>query len=927
MIATPDSRWERIKELFANLRPLEPAERARLLDEQCGGEPELRADVEELLNNYDEASGFFKRFPDLANVAANLSLRTFSVGDTVAGRFRIVDFLGQGGMGEVYEAEDLTLSHEHIALKTLRASATADENAIHRLNRELQLARSITHVNVCRVHDVGLHHTASGSPIYFFTMELLKGDTLGARLRLGTMTTTAALPLVRQMVMGLHAAHSAGVVHGDLKPGNVMLVPSPDGTERVAITDFGLARWMPPGAALLSTTTQSFGGGTLAYMAPEQMWSRGATPATDIYALGIIMYELVTGQHPFMGESALDLALGKKPSLGLPPEVDSRWQTAIQKCLQPRPDKRFTSVLDVINELEGKPQPKAKWWIAATAAVSAATLLSLPGVRHELTTLSTWFNKPERTIALMPFENAPRTPEGDAWSAGLTAVVTDHLGSLSRDLGGLRIVPAAEVIGTGLDTLALVQSTLGANLIITGRVSDETGQKALALTLNEASRDALTVRKSERVTITSDDDAFVEKDVLTGITRMLGLTASAAVVQKLEKGMVQPVAEHTYLLGRGYLANGALLPAITALESAVERDGASALTHAALSNAYLDQYDATNNRAFVSKAQTSADAAVDRDPDNARFHVIRARVYRVTSQRERAIQELQRALDLDPDIPDAHRYLAEAYSASGALDKAEEQYRDEIRRHPQYWRAYNTFGAYLYFHGRYSEAATNFVKASEYAPANVTVIANLAGIYLFQGRFAAAENECAKGLKLTPDAVLYNNLGWAYIFQGKFADAIEPLKRAVQLPKADPVVWSSLARACRWEGHHPEEAKAAYETALQLSNEYLYVNPENTEIRSNLGYLLAEAGRGAEALREDSATLAAAPTDALALFTSALTHELTGDRAGAVKALEAAARHGHSMAQIRTHPDLKALRTDPRFQPVLGMAPETSGRR
>ena len=231
--------------------------------------------------------------------------RLFVDGVILAERFRIVRMLGAGGMGEVYEAEDMVLSRERIALKTLRASFAADEASIERLRKELLLARRITHPNVCRVHDVYEHHTPSSNRVLFFTMELLEGETLADRLSRETLTSTTALPIARQIGAALQAAHLVRVAHGDLKPANIILARSDTTRERVVVTDFGLARALPVGSGVVSTSGVSRPWGTPAYMAPEQLLSGIVTRATDIYAFGVILCELVTGQRPFTDGSPM----------------------------------------------------------------------------------------------------------------------------------------------------------------------------------------------------------------------------------------------------------------------------------------------------------------------------------------------------------------------------------------------------------------------------------------------------------------------------------------------------------------------------------------------------------------------------------------------------------------------------------------------
>ena len=221
----------------------------------------------------------------------------------------------------------------------------SEERAVERLKRELALARHITHSNVCRVFDVDQHRTASALPITFFTMELLEGETLAQRLRArGTLTTTEALPLIKQMASALGAAHVAGIVHGDLKPGNMMLVPSADASdqERLVVTDFGLAR-------PLSLTTNALtmiarpGVGTPAYMAPEQIAGTRLTPQTDIFALGVVVQEMISG-------SPISARVPLEP----------RWRAAIEKCLQRDTAARFKTAGN------SSARSKRRWWRGGT---------------------------------------------------------------------------------------------------------------------------------------------------------------------------------------------------------------------------------------------------------------------------------------------------------------------------------------------------------------------------------------------------------------------------------------------------------------------------------------------------------------------------------------------------------------------------------
>jgi serine/threonine protein kinase len=283
-------------------------------------------------------------------------------GELVAQRYRIVRLIGAGAVGEVYEAQDETIG-EAVALKTLRQGVD-DAVSIERFRREIQLARKVTHHNVCRTFDVGHHALPDGKPLVFITMELLRGESLADRLGArGRFDVAEALPLVRQMAAGLGAAHAVSVIHRDFKPGNLVLVDEPGGT-RVVITDFGLARNYALDETSITVTGEAVG--TPLYMAPEQVVT-GKTPimpATDVYALGNVMYEMVTGQLPFKGNSITVMAIKRfreavpSPRLVVP-DLDVRWERAILRCLEREPSARFQSAGEVIAALTADAPPPA----------------------------------------------------------------------------------------------------------------------------------------------------------------------------------------------------------------------------------------------------------------------------------------------------------------------------------------------------------------------------------------------------------------------------------------------------------------------------------------------------------------------------------------------------------------------------------------
>jgi len=296
------------------------------------------------------------------------AFRTFQPGEVIAERYRIARFLAQGGMGEVYEAEDLEL-RQKVALKTIAANAgsgSTDGSTLDRFRREIALARTVTHPNVCRIFDLGQHRPVPrpGRPappkVLFLTMELLEGETLADRLRrAGRFDPEEAFPLVRQMAAALGAAHDARVVHRDFKSENVFLVPIGDDV-RAVVTDFGVARGAAGNDAFATRMTGAGIVGTPAYMAPEQVEGREVTPAADVYALGVVLYEMMTGELPFSGKGPLATAVSRlkeppPPPTRHRPDLPPHWERAILQCLERHVEKRFSSVGQVVSALAVRP--------------------------------------------------------------------------------------------------------------------------------------------------------------------------------------------------------------------------------------------------------------------------------------------------------------------------------------------------------------------------------------------------------------------------------------------------------------------------------------------------------------------------------------------------------------------------------------------
>jgi eukaryotic-like serine/threonine-protein kinase len=374
----------------------------------------------------------------------------FQPGDRVAARFRVVRFLGQGGMAQVYEAEDLELG-QSVAIKVLRSDIANDFRAARLLKTEVLLARRVTHPNVCRIFDVFQHAAAGGneaSAKLVVVMELLRGETLAGRLRCSPLPPVQALPLIEQMAMGLAAAHAAGVAHLDLKSGNVLLVPEREGV-RAVITDFGLAQRTDLPDSPVAGSARILRG-TAAYMAPEQVAGQRVTAAADLYSFAVVVYEMLTGRLPFHGETPRATAERRLTEPPTPPRVyaphlEPVWEQAILRGLERDPSRRFGSAIELAAVLGGRDSGKkvggSFHWARAAAVCSllgllAASFVFLP-VWHSHATAA--FGTPRESLA----RNTASLEAQRLYEDGLAAFrASDALGAVRLLERAIAIDPA-----------------------------------------------------------------------------------------------------------------------------------------------------------------------------------------------------------------------------------------------------------------------------------------------------------------------------------------------------------------------------------------------------------------------------------------------------------------------------------------------------
>jgi tetratricopeptide (TPR) repeat protein len=400
-------RWQRLRQIFDEVIETDSGHRRERIDALCGSDLELRDEILRLLTAADTPHAF------VDSPAAALLAPTLDKGIVLAGRFELVAPLGRGGMGEVWHAYDREL-REDVAIKTMTTSHLGDSSSIERFKREIQLARRVAHPNICRVYDL-FEDTSSTPSRVFLTMERLEGETLAQRMkRAGSIPRDEAIRLFRQITAGVAAAHRAGVVHRDLKPANVMLTTTP-GEQRAVVMDFGLAR-APSVEGDRSHTTIGAIIGTPEYMAPEQIKGAPATPATDVYALGLLLFEMLSGAQPYASGTTLESWMrrareGPGKLSGVVPGVQRRIDHVIARCVEYEPARRFEDAGQIVSALESPwpavvAQTRRPIVAAAVLAGAASVVFALFTLGHRLLPVAAppaearqWFDEAQQALA------------------------------------------------------------------------------------------------------------------------------------------------------------------------------------------------------------------------------------------------------------------------------------------------------------------------------------------------------------------------------------------------------------------------------------------------------------------------------------------------------------------------------------------------
>ena len=733
-------RWQQVANLYHATLERNPGERASFLRESCGGDEELRREVESLLAYENQAENFIES-PAL-EVAARMMAepldQTVSAGQMI-NQYQIISRLGAGGMGEVFLAEDTRLQRR-VALKFLPSLDTQDEAHLRRFELEARAIAALSHPNVCAIHEVietGGRHC--------IVMEYVEGVTLRERIDGGQIETSEALDVAIQVASALALAHTAGIVHRDIKPENIML--RHDGY--VKILDFGLAKLTErksKGAdseartqIIELKTTPGMVLGTVAYMSPEQARGLPVDSRTDVWSLGVVLYEMVTGQRPFAAPTPTDLIISivgreAEPLDKLAPSTPTQLGRIVSKALAKDRDGRYHTADDLLvnlkdlkREVDADTRPSGRVQTASSDLLLSrlrparlAILATLVGalilggfilaryVRQRSTPPVTTEIK---SLAVLPMVNLSGDPSEDYFADGMTDTLIAGLAKV----GSLRVTSRTSVMQFkgSQKPLKEIARELNVDAIVEGSVQRFGDQVRINVQLIHAATDQHLLAQSYDRELR--DILTLQNEVARAVTQKIQIKLTPQDQVRLARAVpINPAAYDDFLRGRFYLGRQTKADnekAIEFLSRAVSTDPSFAAAQAELAQACVWRLFlfTPDEKQWDEKAFVAVEKALSLDPDLPAAHLARGRLLWTPANHfphDKAIQEYHHALDLDPSLDEARNQLALVYSHVGLLDEALQELEKAIAVNPSNSLARFRVGEIYLFQGKQEQALT-----------------------------------------------------------------------------------------------------------------------------------------------------------------------------------------------------------------------------
>jgi eukaryotic-like serine/threonine-protein kinase len=867
------------------------------------------------------------------------------IGTTVS-HYTIIEKLGEGGMGIVYKAHDVTLNRA-VALKFLPDRINKDETAKARFLQEAQAAAGLNHPGICTIYGVEEYEGSLS-----IAMEYVDGGTLREKIAAGRIQTADGIRFAIQIGEALAEAHSKGIVHRDIKSDNIMLTSK----GQAKVMDFGLAKLK--GALKLTRTSSTVG--TLAYMAPEQIQGGEADTRSDLFAFGVLLFEMLSGSLPFRGEHEAAMMysiLHEQPDTlrKFIPDISPTCERIIERALEKNPDERYQSAADMVADLRRwkRDTGTLHHTLSEPMQIPATDFRAVSSDRHERAgsgNIRKWLigtgigvailivglllahpwsreSSDRKMLVVLPFENQSDSTK-EYFADGLTDEITTRLSSLSG-LGVIARTSAKNYKGAK-KSIKEVSAELGIDYILMGtvrwsgsqvRVSPElikanSGVQIWAQTLDAAFSDVFTLQSDIASKVANALDVKLLKPEAASLGQKLTTNADAY--------------DH-YLRGVNYLDRSNLQADFNAglqlLEEATRLDPAFAAAFAKIalghSNMYWFFYDRSERR--IELCRQAAEKAITLDPNLSSAHEAMAwYYYHCKLDYTNALKEFSAALSLQPNNTDAYYGMAAVYRRQGRMQESIEAFQKAVAGNPRTQELVRQLGESLLLARRYEEADAIFARSSNLAPDMEEAYQERAeNILLWKGDVDAAQ-------RIVDEADRISTL--------RKTESLRAIDFTIALMKNDPVKAQAALRKIRGEGidnqfhltptsllaarlevlrGSPDKARTHYDSARVLLERRLRTTPDDERVHSSLGIAYAGLGRTTEAIKEGERGAALLPVEKEAwrgsfrLADLALIHAMLGNQDKAIDILQ-------RLLAIPSEFSANYIRLDPKWKPLHG---------
>ena len=844
------------------------------------------------------------------------------------GRFQILERIGQGGMASVWKARDELLGR-FVAVKILNDAIPNTASVRSRFRHETEIAGMFEHPAIVPVYEAG-----EQDGLAYLVMKLVEGQTLAGFISARLQPVVEVLRIGATVADALAYAHARGVIHRDITPRNVMRA----GDGRVFVLDFGLAR-------ILGGTASSSGHivGTPSYVSPETLLGGQTDARSDIYSLGVVLYEALTGAPPFRGDRPETVSYSilhepPEPPSRLRPELSGAIDALIMRMMAREPGERPATAEEVsvglgclraalARDASGEARAWADPGTQAAQAAGADVPARGPPIpcspasrapRRALDTLAQrWISGDARAfLALLPI-HASGGEDADGSCAHFCAGLAEALRAGLARLGGLHVVSAEDPPGTGEDHRSFARR-IGANILL--RVVPRFSGTSVRITFAILDPETGTQIAGGGVD-GSRLQAFELEDRLVAAARAaLGIAADGSDAGWRAQPH-DPAAQERFAQALSYLRRtdheASLDGAVRILEGLLASEGESAAVHAALARACVHKFLKTKQRGWESRAARSCERAAALDPYAPEVMLAMGEMHAIGGRHAQALVELDQALAARPDLYEAQLARARTLDGAGRAGEAEDACRRAIGQRPDDWRGYHELGLVLFRHGRYGEALGPWRRVTTLTPDNASAHRNLGSALIHLDRYDEALAALQRANEIRPDAVTFVNLGTVLYILGRYEECLPVFEKAVALNPSDPRIWGNLGNACSWIPGHEIRKREALERAVGLMRERLDGGPGEGDDWARLAGWLANLGVRDEAERAIRRALEMAPEDVHCMVAAAKTFLSLGARAEALGWVRRAVESGYGVGALRRIPELGALARDPEFEGIL----------